>query len=100
MALDLDYWNTEVASFNKRLPALTSETERKVRMLLRGLAVLATEFSKDHPEDADKVMSDIHACLRMVHDHGIELDIESWIWNHASPEIASSVAKEFGIPIK
>lgn len=93
--LTVDYWETEVTSFKKRLPGLDAA---RTRWLLRGLSVLATELSHDCPESTTKVMQDFQACLHQVEDSGISLDIETWLHSHASPEIENQIEHEFMHP--
>ena len=91
--IDLAYWDTEIASFKTLFAKGLDDT--KVRFLLRGLTILATELTQDQPADADKILADLHACLWLVHDEGIELQTESWLRNHASAAIRESVEREF-----
>jgi hypothetical protein len=91
--MDTAYWDKEVSSFRTRLATLTEPS--KVRMLLRGLAVMATEITREEPDTAEKILADLHACLREVHDNGIALDIEGWLRSHASEMVARAVEQEF-----
>jgi len=93
--MDTGYWDKEVASFRKRMADGELEDPHKARMLLRGLAVLATEITREEPETVETVLADIHNCLRLVQDSGIALDIEGWLRTHASETIARAVEKEF-----
>ena len=90
--MDIEYWDKEVASFKRRLPTATPD---QVRLMLRGLAVLLTEITREHPEAAETELHEFHDCLQAVHDEGIAFHLESWLRNHCSPEIAASVEKEF-----
>lgn len=90
--IDIEYWKTEVVSFKKRLPESSPEN---VRRLLRGLAVLVTEVTKENPDDFIHVVRDFIDCLELAEDRGVSICFDAWLRIHASPQIASEVEGAF-----
>ena len=93
---DIAYWRSEVAAFKEFCASHDASDSSKLRWILRGLAVLATEVIRDHPEDTTEVQTDFHEALRSVRDRGVVLAVEGWLREHASPDVAAAAEHFLG----
>lgn len=87
-----EYWQAEAQSFRAKLPEITPE---RVTWLLRGLALLASTVTRDHPETSEEVLSQFRLCLQDVVDRGWDPHFDLWLRDHTTPEVVRYVEQTF-----